>query len=341
MQSIFSVLVLCFFLINSSSCKKEEESTPVNLTAEAPSEITETSFVANWSITTTDINSLKVEVSSKPDFIPLVKTVSVTNVSIKSQLIDQLNGASNYFYRVICQLNDGTTLTSESKKVETTYQTDIVSFKTSDGYTLAASIKYLESNTAKNPGIIFMHELGVFVNNWKNAELVTNLIAQGYVCMILDFRGHGQSDNFDLQEIADDIGIVAPDLVAAIDFLKSHQSVDPQNIGLAGGSLGAIMSIAGNGYEEVKCTVSLSGARNGIYSIFDDLEINSAFFIVGENDNGGGIDFPGEAVKLFELASEPKKLKVIAGNSAHGTNLLTEGGLNEEIIDWINSCFEN
>ena len=57
--------------------------------------------------------------------------------------------------------------------------------------------------------------------------------------------------------------------------------------------------------------------------------------------NGGGIDFPGEAAKLYELATEPKKLKVIAGNPAHGTNLLTENGLNEEIINWINSCFEN
>ena len=174
----------------------------------------------------------------------------------------------------------GKSLSSEIKKVMTIYKTETVTFMTSDNYKIVAKIKYLESNTAKGPGILFMHELGAFVNNWNNAELVTSLIAEGNVCMILDFRGHGQSDDFDLQEIVDDIGVVAPDLIAAIDFLKSHESVNSEKIALVGGSLGAIMSIAGNGYEEVKCSVSLSGTRNGIYSIFQNLEIESGFFFL-------------------------------------------------------------
>lgn len=340
-QPILRLFVLCLFLIFLSSCEKTEEAPTVTLTNEAASKITETSFTANWKINTTNLKSLKVEISQQTEFTTIFKTVVVNDLSKKNQLISDLPGATIYYYRIVASLSNGNTLTSDAKKIETTYHSESAAFTTSDGIELSASIKYLSSNTSKGPGIIFMHELGVFVNNWKNAELVTNLISQGYVCMVLDFRGHGQSDDFELQEIAEDIGKVAPDLVAALKFLKKHESVDPENIGLVGGSLGAIMAIAGNGFDEVKCTVALSGARIGIYSIFQDLKINSAFFIVGELDNGGGVDFPGEASKLYEIASEPKKLIIIPGNSGHGTNLLTVKGLNQEIVDWINERFEN
>ena len=340
-QPIFWLSLSFSLLILFTNCNKSDEEQVVILTNQDPSSVTETSFTANWSINSSDLKSLRIEVSSQQDFSSIFKTVTVQNTSLKSESISDLHGATVYYYRIIASLNNGNSVSSEVKKVMTIYKTESVTFITSDNLQIAAKLKYLESNSTKGPGIIFMHELGVFVNNWNNAELVTSLIAQGNVCMVLDFRGHGQSDAFELQDIADNIGVVAPDLIAAIDFLKSHKAVNPQKLALVGGSLGAIMSIAGNGYEEVKCSVSLSGGRNGIYSIFQNLEIESAFFIVGELDNGGGIDFPNEAAKLYEIAKQPKKLKTIAGNSAHGTNLLVEDGLNQEIIDWINLCFTN
>lgn len=333
--SIFCISILFF------ACSKTEEKIAANISAGSATDITETSFVANWTVTSAEISSLRIEVSINTSFAPLHKSsVNVADLTKKSELITGLTGASIYFYRIVAVLNDGSTITTNVKKIETSYHNELVTFATTDGINLAASIKYLKSNTNKKPGIVFMHELGVFVNNWKNAELITRLISQGYVCLVLDFRGHGQSDDFDLMEIAEDLGKVAPDLIAAIDFLKNHQAVDNKNLGLVGGSLGAIMAIAGNGYDEVKCTVSLSGARNGIYSIFQDLEIESSFFISGELDNGGAVDFASEASKLYEIAKEPKKLKIIPDNSAHGTNLLTENGLNQEIIDWINASFD-
>ena len=72
------------------------------------------------------------------------------------------------------------------------------------------------------------------------------------------------------------------------------------------------------------------------------MDISSAFFIAGELDvNGQNISFGDEATNMYNNASEPKKLKVYEGKSAHGTDLLLESGLNDEIIDWINTTVHN
>jgi len=250
-----------------------------------------------------------------------------------------MKGATKYFYRIKVELIDGTTKFSEAKVVQTSYKTEAVTIATSDGINIAGKLKYLESEQGIRPGIIFMHELGIWVNNWQNAEVVTHLIAQGYACLIIDFRGHGQSDDFPLpsvSEIEAFINEVAKDLIASIDFMKVHEVVDGERLVLAGGSLGAIMALAGNGFDEVKASVSLSASRLGINSIFQGVLINSAFFIASEHDiTSQGVNFPDEATQMYNNAEEPKKLKIILSSSEHGTNLLTPE-LNQEIIDWIN-----
>lgn len=334
-QPLLKMLIWCLFLSIMFSCTKTEEEKPIiRIIVESETEVSETSFVVNWNINSAAITSIKIELSDKINFSTVLKTVSVSDVSKKSRLIDSLKGASRYYYKIVAEA-DGQIVTSDVKNVTTSYKTETVSFTTSDGYKIAARLKYLESKAEKSPGIICMHELGVFVNNWNNNELVTSLIANGFVCMVLDFRGHGQSDDFDLQDIASDLSMVVPDLHAAIQYLKNHPAVETENIALMGGSLGAIMSIAGNGYDEVKCSVALSGARIGIYSIFPEMEINSAFFVAGELDINANADFAEEASKLYEIAVEPKKLKIIPGISAHGTDLLGTSGIKEEIEDWL------
>lgn len=337
-QPQINFIYFLFFLIFLLSCNKTEEEQPqLTISIEPETEVSETGFKVHWTTNYTDIQSVKVEVSQQLDFASILKTVTVNNPLAESQMITGLSGASIYFYRIIFQV-DGQTIVSDSKQKTTSYETESVTFTTSDDYKIAARIKYLKSNTNKGPGIICMHELGAFVNNWNNTDLVTNLIAQGYVCMVFDFRGHGQSEDFDLQEILDDVGVVAPDLAASMNYLKNHQAVAPDKIVLMGGSLGALMSIAGNGYDEVKCTVALSGARMGIYSIFPDQVISNAFFVAGELDIVENTDFAEEASALYDIAAEPKKVKIISGTPAHGTELLGVKGLTQEIEDWVNTC---
>ena len=315
----------------------------MTITPESATDVTETSFKVSWSINSFDINSLSIELSLKDTFEPIEKVVEVVNTSQTSQIIDQMKGATTYHYRVKASLNDGSTVLSAGKSVTTSYKTESLTITTSDGINIAGKLKYLESQKDKRPGIIFMHELGVWVNNWQSADVVTSFIAQGYACLIIDFRGHGQSDDFPLpttpSQVEEFINEVTKDLSASIDFMQAHEIVNEDQLALIGGSLGGIMAIAGNGYDEVKATIALSAPQIGIYSIFPDLNIKSAFFIAGELDVNQTANFAEEAAALYEIAEEPKKLKILPGNSAHGTDLLISPGLNQEIIDWINAGF--
>jgi alpha-beta hydrolase superfamily lysophospholipase len=238
------------------------------------------------------------------------------------------------------EFNDDSVVLSEVKSVTTGYRSEIVSFTTEDGLTIAGKLFYLEHISATRPGIIFMHELGAFVNNWKGADVVINLVARGYVCLVIDFRGHGQSSPWDLPvdegEVEEFINVLDQDLIAAMAFLKEYHTVDPNNLALVGGSLGGIMALAGNGFEEIKASVALSAPRLGVNSIFPDHQINAALFIAGELDINPvtGKNFADEAVIMHGQAAEPKKLIILDGRTDHGTELLSPS-INQEIIDWI------
>ncbi len=339
-QPLFMLFIYSLILFSICSCKKEEENAPANITIEGVSEIVETGFTINWSTNSTDIKSILIEISLQSTFEVIDKEIDVVSTTQTSLVINLLLGATNYYYRIKATLNDGTVVLSKENTVTTGFKVESVSFTTSDGITLAGKLKYLESNDGKNPGIIFMHELNAWGNNWQTSDIVTGLIAQGYVCLILDFRGHFSSDYVplptDYSEVEAFINNVSNDLIASIDFMKSIDHVNAEKLALVGGSMGGIMAIAGNGYAEVKTTVALSASQLGIYSIFPTLKIKSAFFIAGENDvNMIGTNFATEATSMFNITEEPKKLKIISGSGDHGTNLLSIAGLNQEIIDWI------
>ncbi len=345
-QPIIRVFILCAFLLVFFSCKKEEADAPITITLESASEIKETSFIVNWSANSADISQLTIQFAFNESFSPIEKEFEITNINENSLEVNELEGATQYKYRLKALLNNGGIIYSKISSVTTSYKIEPVTFTTSDGILIAGKLKYLESNNDIKPAIIFMHELGVWVNNWQNADVVTSLIAQGYICLIIDFRGHGQSGDYplptDASEIEAFINSTSQDLIASINFLKTKDVVDANQFALVGGSLGAIMAVAGNEFDGVKATVALSASRLGIFSIFPELNINSALFIAGELDvNIQSVNFATEANALYNMAEEPKKLVILPGNSAHGTNLLLAPGVNQEIISWINARFEN
>jgi len=290
-----------------------------------------------------DSKELSVEVSLTESFQVIEQEAMTSKPSQRSKQVSGLHGATMYYFRVKVELNDGTIVLSDVKSVRTGYKTEEVTITTEDNLSIAGKLYYLESLSSIRPGIIFMHELGVFVNNWKGADVVIDLVARGYVCLVIDFRGHGQSSNWDLptsyNEVEDYINIIDQDLVAAMTFLKGHQSVDPNRLALAGGSLGAIMAIAGNGFEEVKASVSLSASRLGVNSIFPSHQLTAVLLIAGDLDvNMIGTSFANEATSMYNGAADPKKLIILEGKSDHGTSLLSKS-INQEIISWIEDRF--
>lgn len=341
-HQLYPIITVLLIIPLIFSCNKNDDSDPVAISVEQESEVTETSFTINWSISSSDIEKITIELSKDKSLETDLKVIEVSNNDVKSYKIEGLNGATTYYYKIVVVQNNGNSIESDIQSITTSFESIAVKITTSDGINLAGKLKYLASNKDKKPGIIFMHELRALGNEWNSAKVVTQLIAKGYVCLILDFRGHFLSDNVPLptehSEVEAFIYEVSKDLIASVEFMKSNENVDGQNLALVGASLGAIMAIAGNGYEEVKASVALSGTTLGMYSIFPSLKVNSAFFIAAENDiTGQGVDFAAEATNMYHGSDEPKKLKIIPSSNEHGTILLTVPGLNEEIISWIDA----
>ena len=337
------LLYLVLLVLLTNSCDTGEggggevgPDTPV-LKVLGPSDVTETGFQLNWSITNAvGFETILILVAEDKEMTKIVKYVEEDDKLVQDVILSGLDGATRYYYR-ISLMNQGNTVTeSDINMVETSYKLESMSLVTEDDYSLSAKLAYLETVSGKRPGIIMMHEFGVWVNPWIASDLTKQLVAKGYVCLTFMFRGHGTSTPVaDLMDLINDKSWLAKDLQAAIDFMKENENVS-QNLGLIGGSMGAIAALAGNGNEEVLTSVALSPTRDGVFLIYPNMTLSSVYYLVGEQDirDQQGADFPAEANALYDITEEPRKLNIIPGTGDHGTNLLSRDSLNISIEKW-------
>jgi dienelactone hydrolase len=141
-----------------------------------------------------------------------------------------------------------------------------------------------------------------------------------------------------LMDLVNNKGLLIKDLQAAVSFMRANEHVRPGELGLVGGSMGATMALAGNGNNEVLCSVALSPISDGVFLLFPNMTLSSVYYLVGELDNFEemkGADFPAETQRLYELTEEPKKMDIIEGTADHGSDLLSRDSLNTSITDWI------
>jgi dienelactone hydrolase len=226
----------------------------------------------------------------------------------------------------------------------TYYQTEDVDVTTSDGLNIAGKICYLESVSAKKPGVLLMGVLGL-PNLWKNEETFNKLVAAGYVCYIFDWRGQGQSDSFPPPTNADEIFYYVDnyykfDLTACYNYLKNHPQVDSTKLALAGGSLGANMSLVGNNWNNIKASAALSASLAGL-NLAQPLQ--NVLYIVCENDCSSAYNFcyVDHTTQLYEDNTiDPKKLVIFPGNH-HGLDVMGLPGVSTEIVDWIKERMED
>lgn len=306
----------------------------------SPTMVSETSLQLNWTVVSpAGAQSIAVELSEDSEMEHITQYVDVGDISSDHVLLSNLKGATRYYYRISFVADGISIYRSDIASAETLYQLDNIELTTEDSYTLSGKLAYLESISGSRPGIIMMHEFGVWVNPWIGSELMQQLVAEGYVCLTFFFRGHGSSDPVDdLMDLVNDKSLLANDLKASVDFMKELELVTPDELGLMGGSMGAIMALAGNGYQEVKTSVALSPTRDGVFVIFPEMTLSSAYYLVGEQDVHTDIlggDFPAETQTLYDMTEEPRKLDIIEGTADHGTSLLSRAALNTSIKEWI------
>jgi len=335
----FKVLIILSGIALFAGCGKFNLSPEVVINFQDPKEVTETGFQLNWSVNPNDYQSLTFILAEDPSFMNIVSTKTFPENSSKSITIEGLRGAATYYYRISLVRAPGDIFISGTESIELPFQQEFISFPTPDSATLKGSVYYRGALDGRRPAILMMHEFGIFVNGWINSDVLKLLVAEGYICMIYSNRGHGSSSSIDnIGDLLDNPDLLGNDLRGAMSYIQQNERVMADSIGLMGGSMGASMSITGNGDEAVITSVALSPANINIGSMYPGVPLSSIFYIVGDQDivdtGDGVIDFPAQAAQLFELTRDPKRMLIIKNSIAHGTDLLETTGLNEEILDW-------
>lgn len=173
-------------------------------------------------------------------------------------------------------------------------------------------------------GVVLAHMLGSNQNAW--ALFVDELVKRDYHVLTFDFRGHGVSAGDRSPSLA------ALDLGAAVAKLRSLGATKIFVIGASMGGTAAIVVAAG---EQLAGVVSISAPakidRLDAGAIVGSLD-EPALFVVGEKDDGRYTD---AAREFAQRAPEPKRLQVITGSGAHGTDLLTEEATRQRVTDLI------
>ncbi|HVT00735.1 MAG TPA: alpha/beta fold hydrolase [Patescibacteria group bacterium] len=110
------------------------------------------------------------------------------------------------------------------------------SFIENDGLKLATTLFLPKNKTSKNPAILFIPGwTGKRIRNIQYAESLTKL---GYICFLVDLRGHGDSEG-DINTVTHEE--LLSDALKAYDHLAKIDGVDPDNISVVGSSLGGYL----------------------------------------------------------------------------------------------------
>ncbi|MEM2210319.1 MAG: alpha/beta fold hydrolase [Nitrososphaerales archaeon] len=196
----------------------------------------------------------------------------------------------------------------------------------------------------KAPCIITLHGLESSKDSSKWINIASKLHDEGYACLRFNFRGCGEGEEKSEGEFEDvSLSRRINDYKSALQFLHSIGRVDTNRLGVIGSSFGGMVAIAAKD-QRIKAIVTLGTPYKiprfdkplipkevGQYyvlpsgkrfkkSFYEDLkkydllkDIKNAppiLIIHGSADEVVPLD---HAKKLYEAASEPKRLEIIEG----------------------------
>lgn len=257
------------------------------------------------------------------------------------------NQNSNNSAAVLGVLNGTTSETSASPEAmiqsNASLSRDIQSAfaKENDGsFTFNDNISYVSDDGVKITGNLFIPKSGtgpfpavIFVNSWALNEYeyivpAAKLAKKGYVVFSYNTRGFGTSGGL--------INVAGPkdmtDLSRGIDFLLANAPVNPANIGIAGISYGAGISLLGLSKEpRIKTAVAMSGWGSLPDSLYGNqtprlvwgLLLVTAGYITGRMDpiiaeNFGKLLDTRDVATVLAWASERSPNSAVAALNASG-----------------------
>lgn len=190
------------------------------------------------------------------------------------------------------------------------------------------------------PGIILLHALGSDRSAW--ASFAKQAADRGYMALAFDMRGHGASAEYqgkrvtfrefgpgEWQAMAGDVGRAKEALLEA--------GADPENVAVAGASLGANVALTyARDDPEIQAVVMVSPGADyhgfEILPIMQDFRRRPVLILAAEGDSYSA----DTGRRMKEAAEGFSELRLYAG-SAHGTDLLvTARAATGQIFLWLN-----
>jgi len=185
---------------------------------------------------------------------------------------------------------------------------EIVSFITMDGLTLRGW--YIPSKN--KAAIIISHGIGG--NRMNCLAQGVALATHGYGVLLIDLRAHGESDG-------NKVFFGGNDIVAAADYLKHRDDVDPNKIGAMGVSLGGLVTIQAAAIDkEIRVVVADGSAPNTIQDLpmpvmighWLDLPFKGVSFLIW---NLEGVTAPLSTIEAIKRIA-PRPILLIAGTQS-------------------------
>ncbi len=177
-------------------------------------------------------------------------------------------------------------------------------------------------------GIILLHMLGLDKSSWES--LPESLNKQGYSVIAIDFRGHGDSElNY---ETFTDNGWknLIKDVKAAASELKSSKVKEIHIIGASIGANAAINYAIEDDSVKGIALLSPGMAYRGIYVSDAISKYNGKILLAASK----GDEYSYQSVNKMN-GINPKSEIIIYNGDDHGTDMLANNPLEEELLKWL------
>ncbi len=155
-----------------------------------------------------------------------------------------------------CGTNDA--LSGDPEEQGAGYARERVTY--SNGDILLSGILWLPQTPGPHPALVLVDGSGETTAE-RLKSWAEHYSRSGIACLSYDKRGVGQSGGAYLGGLDIDIPLLASDVTAGVEYLKSRKEIDRSQIGLAGQSqAGWVIPVAAADSKDVSFTIILSGA---------------------------------------------------------------------------------
>ena len=213
--------------------------------------------------------------------------------------------------------------------------------RTADGVSLGATLYPVRQ--ANPPGLVLIHMLGSNRGVWKPFALRAQ--AEGCLCIAVDLRGHGDSQNADGKRISYK-DFTTQDWLAALDDIETakqallKEGANPKNVVVIGASIGANLALHyAVDHGDIPAVVLVSPGLD-YRGVKTDAEIvalgqRPCLLVTTEGDSYSATS----CATMKKAASGLCELREYPG-SAHGTNIFDASPTAlEEVLLWLKPIF--